>query len=373
MKKLILICLALALMVGCKSDSDDDAATATTPTTTTVTSFRSKTAEVLPEFAPTASSSNIAGSEYTAISGPSFATTMGSGDMHYDLYKLLAKYDATVDSAFGVENIYTNLEHGSVITEKLLGDSTADVSATIAGMSLTISTSDYKTFTAKTINLPFTFASNSLNAAEYVKGKTVSISQLGPMKFVWTQSGSDVALMVSRHATGREHEYLQGKYTASSNELIVNGVNWSNDDGLFVLRSQVTGNVDTHAFEVKLVRGSGTNYTNNAGRIAGKGTSEGTGAYYLFKTEFGNGGAGTWTGTYEYYCIKAGISKTDFETFHNSGTPTNTANIMKYAATADVDAGPCASYRTAVDTLFTGIASVTLDFTESTYTSDFTY
>lgn len=136
-------------------------------------------------------------------------------------------------------------------------------------------------------------------------------------------------------STQAGHGILQGSYTATTGDVSVrmlHHTHYTTQDG-FVVRSHIAGNETTHAFTLSLLSAS-TGTSPNWTSMVGKGISEGTGNYFLFRVKTSS------DNTPKYFCFPASATSTVLEQMNSDNS-----------AGKDTVDTECASYKTAVDAM----------------------
>lgn len=154
-----------------------------------------------------------------------------------------------------------------------------------------------------------------------------------------------------------EYGVLQGTYNPNAGDLDMSLAELvDHDDGRFYVRSRITGNEGTHAFELSMITGPITN-TSEFVSVVGRGVSKGTGNYFLFKVKSGSVAG-------NYFCIPADPTETVLESL-SAEDPEG----------ASAPAEECAGYQVDVDAMtFLTTDDVPLalsDFTDSSILIDY--
>lgn len=121
---------------------------------------------------------------------------------------------------------------------------------------------------------------------------------------------------------------MQVEYDTGANTIKVNYaylVNY-NTGNKYAVRIYVDGDIATHLFSMKLLKGNLVGEFENYISIAGHGYSEGEGNYYLFRlTTSGIGDA-----TNKYYCFESDTTQEEMQAMDDSGSETVPAECADF-------------------------------------------
>ena len=301
--------VALAFVfTGCKSEEDDSEVSSSSGSSSS--NFFYTAAQ---DVGPTIESGSGSSSMFSRME------SLTSGGPYEDIYTVLRDYEYPRDEGvIDMHNIYKVLYTAGQIY------ATAESSCT--------------TITDATIDAPFSMGldgthtydcagnSNAMSDS-YANGYAIRDSgdyKYGLLTYRWSPDAPD-------HL---EHGVLQGTYADASGDLDIRMLHHviydSTSDTGFAVRTHLTGNDQTHAFTIKMV--STDNSTDSYISLVGKGVSQGSGEYFLFK-------ANTQSYTGKYFCIAAPPTESDLETMEGTdpnGKDTVDSNCTTYQT--DVDA-----------------------------------
>jgi len=262
----------------------------------------------------------------TDVAAPAFT----NGNVKYEIYKLFSDYNGE-GKTIGVQNMYNNIN----TAESYLSDLQCanDVN--------------------KVVTSPYDFG---YQTETYECGDNSSTDRIAYM--AWTKNETSLkGLIVSTGPvtalTGAESLVMQGNYTSTTNEIVLNTfcyvdytseVYTGSNLGKFISRMDLTGNTDTHTFTIKAIdrnpETGGEGLDGYALDMVGKGVSQGAGQFFLLKAKDNgnvvNGGAGPIP---MYFCIPASATKDMMEA------------LVGYTDVNDVNLANCAAYRTEVENM----------------------
>jgi hypothetical protein len=295
MKKLAVFSILVLVTVFfmCKGDDDGGSSSGNF--------FYSATKEVTPAF-------DAAGSK-------KMTRALASGTLIYTVFELLRDYEYPADEGvIDMHNIYKVLYTAGQIYGTAESGCSAITEASLA--------SPFDLGITDTYNC----AGNSGAMTDnYANG--FAIKDAAPIKY---------ALLTYRWApdspSQEEHGILQGHYNEDTGDLflkMIHNVHYASTDG-FVVRSDIEGNALTHAFTIQSIS-AGTGLSSSFTSIVGKGISQGSGNYFLFRVM-----SDTVAAPGKYFCIPADATETELEAMDPAGSATVDANCSGYQT--DVDA-----------------------------------
>ena len=227
---------------------------------------------------------------------PSPALLTGRGDTwqagsgNYGLFNLMRDYDDSI--------------HNGVLDMSNMYKALYEMKLKVDGQESTCTGSN--AFTEKTVTAPFTGFSTSYAYTCGMNSQTLSDSYAGGYAM---KSASGVYNLLygfqwAGNANGGSVGVVQAKVDTTSNSLAYEMVNCVNCGGgtasSLTVRTDIQGNPNAHTFTIRSIVRTASSSTS----IAGKGTSQGTGAFMLFK--FYNGS------TTKYYCLASNATEADF-------------------------------------------------------------
>lgn len=264
------------------------------------------------EVAPTINSSA------SSLYGIQGAGALPSGSILAGIYLVLRDYQFPRDEGvIDMHNIYKTIHTAGQIYSTA-EDACETISETAVASPYDLGVSD-----------TYTCAGNSNTMDDnYANGFAIKESgntKYGLLTYRWAPNAP----------TQQEHGILQGMYDSDDGTLridMIHNVYYESQEG-FVVRSFISGNVQTHEFVIRLIS-SGTGDDPSWISLVGKGISQGTGNTFLFKVRNSSGVDGN------YFCFPASATESTLETMH-AANPSGLATVDEN----------CASYQTAVDAM----------------------
>lgn len=351
----ILTGLALTAGIGCTQNSSttEEASLVEAPNVGTLSR------SILPTFGNSATTNSIGA--LAAIPSWVGGSTTSELSAIFVIFADNQTYDPDGD-IWGSENLLHIMEINSIIAEgvtgpdgQLTGVGKYDCSATLNPKS-----------SVSSVNCPFgteTSASFSIpEGTTYTDGRTVDISCsinsqtfLLDLSLVWKATTTTYHWLTAQYFPDNpEMTYTEGDYNQSTGDLRVNHASRSGSPSQFLMRTEMEGNVNDKTFTLRTHRWNKVSGSpSNGVAIVGKGVSGQVGSFMIFKTRYNNSSGDPDTQSFSYWCLASDALESDFTTYYNSGTPTNTSKIQKVSDVANFT-GDCLG-----NTLITDVDAMT--------------
>lgn len=284
----------------------------------------------------------VTASTATSISG-NMRATWSSGSNLYEVYQLIRSYEYPTDEG----HVDGSNMHKSMFEAESNVDYAIEQCGGTTNEDGSVTPSDYL-ITTQSIASPYDFGSDGLSQTydcaftTTETGTPVSGGETTYTKSMAVrQSGTAYYLTMGLYMTNDSADSpsaMQVEYDTDANTITVNDaylVNYTTGDK-YAVRIFVDGDITTHLFSLKLLKGGWSESTQmeNFISIAGHGYAEGAGNYYLFKmTTSGIGSA-----TNKYYCFASDTTEDEMMAMEDAGLDEVPAEC------ADLEAGLPGNY-----------------------------
>jgi len=276
--------------------------------------------------------------------GASSARTMSewnNGNAMYELFTVLRNFNPDTDQGvIGVDNMYMNLW--------------------LAGMYYSEHIESLDDLSAKPISSPF----SGFKTVDSALAESVFSDTYDQAKNALNTGGNTTEAHMAARETGAEKHMLitfknggcwtvlQGVYNGDSKDIELNSTTACiegsyTETNSYIQRNYIKGNENTHSFILKAVKYSGAGYKL---ALVGKGISQGSGNYFLFKMKDSGGSSGPGE-TGAYYCFPASADVTALQ-------------AMSTAGTEIAEGSNCYGYKDSVDTLWGSAWDISTETTD---------
>ncbi|MBI4238418.1 MAG: hypothetical protein HY696_08380 [Deltaproteobacteria bacterium] len=319
--------LACLLLAGCgaatstTTSSDDDSGVTTVGNPSgSSTAFYDAVVQVMPVFDR---------ANATPAVSKTVPTSWSVGNPLYEAFYLLQEFNPDTDQGvIDTSNLYKTMWEGRNFFSNAKSECTSVTEQIIASP-----------FDFGTTALTYNCAMNNEGADGYDFGGAIKeLDATGAIVPITATSRTSFAAPVQHGVFGfvwaddhNEYGAFQGTYSAVTDDLALDIAVWVDytGDNDYCYRNDIDGNVATHLFTFRAVKGNLVAGTSSVAMV-GKGYSQGTDQFFLLKiTSSGLDGA-------RYYCIGADAGETELMAMDAAGTATVDANCAAFQA--DVDA-----------------------------------